>query len=251
MRSGSRSAGLAGGAALDLDLAAELVDADDRCALPNAPGHDGIRLFLPSIASLAILAGLGAGWLGERLRTGRRRVIAPLLVAAAIGECLVGIARLYPYTDSYYNGAIGGLKGAERAGFEVTYYWETAGSEFLEWAREKAREKPVSIAFPMDAPYHDLLREWGEIPTRVRIVALNEPPPGEPIRCDYFVLQSRRGFYYPRTTGWTGMATPCSRFAVKGSTFCESSPARNTRRPPATPARADPPASSLKSRIHL
>jgi 4-amino-4-deoxy-L-arabinose transferase-like glycosyltransferase len=166
-------------------------------ALPNAPGHDGIRLFLPSIASLAVLAGLGAGWLGERRRTRRLRVIAPLLIVAAISECLVGIARLYPYTDSYYNSAIGGLKGAERAGFEVTYYWETAGPEFLEWARAKAGEKPISISFSIDAPYHDLLREWGEIPIHMQTVALNEPTPSEPIRFDYFVLQSRRGFYFP------------------------------------------------------
>jgi hypothetical protein len=166
-------------------------------ALPSAPGHDGIRLFLPSIASLAILAGLGAGSLGERCRTGRFRVIAPLLIVAAISECLVGIARLYPYTDSYYNSAVGGLKGAERAGFEVTYYWETAGPEFLEWARAKAREKPISISFPIDAPYHDLLREWGEIPIRMQTVALNEPTSDKSIRSDYFVLQSRRGFYYP------------------------------------------------------
>jgi hypothetical protein len=166
-------------------------------ALPNAPGHDGIRLVLPSIASLAILAGLGAGWLGERRRTGWLRVIVPLLIVAAISECLVGIARLYPYTDSYYNCAIGGLKGAERAGFEVTYYWETAGPEFLEWARARAREKPISISFSIDAPYLDLLREWGEIPTRMQTIALNGPTPIEPIRCDYFVLQSRRGFYFP------------------------------------------------------
>ena len=166
-------------------------------ALPNAPGHDGIRLFLPSIASLAILAGLGAAWLGERLRTGWRRVIPSLVVVAAMGECLIGVVRLYPYTDSYYNSAIRGLKGAEQAGFEVTYYWETSGSEFLNWARAKARQKPISLAFPMDATYHNLLREWGEVPTGVRIVDLNEPPPGKPTRCDYFVLQSRRGLYYP------------------------------------------------------
>jgi len=30
-------------------------------ALPIAPGHDGIRLFLPSVASLAVLAGLMSG----------------------------------------------------------------------------------------------------------------------------------------------------------------------------------------------
>jgi hypothetical protein len=166
-------------------------------ALPNAPGHDGIRLLLPSIASLAILAGLAAGWLLERARTSRLRVIAPLLIVAAIVECLFGIARLYPYTDSYYSEAIGGLKGAERAGFELTYYWETAGPEFLEWARAQARRKPISISFSIDAPFHDLLREWGEVPPGMQTIALNGPTFIEPIRSDYFVLQSRRGFFFP------------------------------------------------------
>jgi Dolichyl-phosphate-mannose-protein mannosyltransferase len=166
-------------------------------ALPNAPGHDGIRLFLPSVATLAILGGLGAAWLAERLQIGWRRAVAPLLAAAAVGECLFGIARTYPYTDSYYSVAIGGLQGVERSGFELTYYWETAGPEFLNWARAEARRKPITLAFPMDATNHKLLREWGEIPPEVRIVDLNEPPPGKPIRSDYFVLQRRRGLYYP------------------------------------------------------
>ncbi len=166
-------------------------------ALPNAPGHDGVRLFLPSVASLAVLAALGAAWLAERFPTGWRRALAPLVVAAAVGECLFGIARTYPYTDSYYNVVIGGLKGAERAGFELTYYWETAGPEFFDWARGQATKKPVRLAFPMDATNHNLMREWGKVPPEVGIVDLNEPPPGKPVRSDYFVLQRRRGLYYP------------------------------------------------------
>jgi Dolichyl-phosphate-mannose-protein mannosyltransferase len=166
-------------------------------ALPNAPGHDGVRLFLPSVTTLAILGGLGAAWLAERLQIGWRRAVTPLLAAAAVGECLFGIARTYPYTDSYYCLAIGGLRGVERTGFELTYYWETAGPEFLNWARAEARRKPITLAFPMDATNHKLLREWGEIPPEVRIIDLNEPPPGKPIRSDYFVLQRRRGLYYP------------------------------------------------------
>jgi hypothetical protein len=166
-------------------------------ALPNAPGHDGIRQFLPSVASLAILAGMGVAWLAERLETGWRRVVPPLLATVAIGECIFGIARTFPYTDSYYNSAIGGLKGAERSGFELTYYWETAGPEFLDWARQQARTKPITLAFPMDATNHKLLREWGEIPPEVRVVDLNDPPAGKPIRSDYFILQRRRGLYYP------------------------------------------------------
>lgn len=166
-------------------------------ALPNAPGHDGIRLFLPSVASLAVLAGLGVGWLADRWRTGWKRAIPSLVAAAALGECLAGIAATYPYTDSYYNTAIGGLPGAERLGFELTYYWETIGPEFLRWAGDEAARRPAAFAFPIDSVNHDLLRDWGVLPPGVVVVDLNSPPPGPPVEPDYYVLQRRRGLYYP------------------------------------------------------
>ncbi|MDR3638942.1 MAG: glycosyltransferase family 39 protein [Isosphaeraceae bacterium] len=168
-------------------------------ALPNAPGHDGIRLFLPSVASLAVLAGLGACWLAERFPRPWATVVALLLPAAAAGECLVGMARTYPYTDSYYNAAIGGLPGAERLGFELTYYWETTGPEFLDWVRAQARRGPVELCFTMDAVNHKLLREWGDIPPAVKILDLNvlDRDAVTPTRPDY-VLQRRESLYYPR-----------------------------------------------------
>jgi hypothetical protein len=166
-------------------------------ALPNAPGHDGIRQFLPSVASAAVLAGLGAGWVVDRWPHGWRRTVALLVVAAAVAECLVGIARTYPYTDSYFNFALGGLKGAERRGFELTYYWETSGPEFLAWARAEARAKPVRLAIAMDVTNHELLREWGEIPPEVLILHMNQPQANKPERPDYYVQQRRFGLYYP------------------------------------------------------
>ena len=63
--------------------------------------------------------------------------------------------------------------------------------------RAKAKEQPISISFSIDAPYLDLLREWGEVPTSMQTIPLNGPTIIEPIRSDYFVLQSRRGFYFP------------------------------------------------------
>ena len=166
-------------------------------ALPMAPGHDGIRLFLPSVASLAVLAGLGVSWLLDSTRRSWVRQFGRVLAVLALGECLIGIARTYPYTDSYYNLAIGGLKGAERHGFELTYYWETTGPEFLEWVRGEARRGPVELCFTMDASNHDLLREWGDIPANVSILDLNTHTPNRPKRPSY-VLQRRRGFYFPR-----------------------------------------------------
>ena len=166
-------------------------------ALPNAPGHDGIRLFLPSIASLAVLAGLGVAWLVNSSTRRWGRAAAIVLAAVAVCECAIGIVRTYPYTDSYYNLAFGGLPAAEKEGFELTYYWETAGPEFLDWARSQSSQKPIILCFTMDDANHSLLREWGNLPPAVKTLDMNTPGRGKPELPDYYVQQRRRGLYYP------------------------------------------------------
>jgi hypothetical protein len=160
-------------------------------ALPNAPGHDGIRLFLPSIASLGVLAGLGAGWLKDRLQKYRVGWIAILLIAAAFVESLVGIVETYPYTDSYFSATVGGLPGAERLGLELTYYWETMGPEFFRWAHDQAQRGPLELRYSSPVITTMFLREWGTIPRKARIHPLDEV--AEP----FYLLQRRRGVYQP------------------------------------------------------
>ncbi len=161
-------------------------------ALPMAPGHDGIRLILPSVASFAILAGLGASFLAQR---SRRSLVAWLVALACLGECLVGIVRLYPYTDSYYNAAFGGLSGAERRGFELTYYWETAGPEFLRWVRRESANRPLALSMEIPQDFHDLLHEWGELPPGVRITLPN-------VVGALHVYQRRRAFWIISPQDW-------------------------------------------------
>jgi len=160
-------------------------------ALPGAPGHDGIRLILPSVASLALLAGFGAAWLGDRLRPRRLAWVAPLAVVVALGECVAGVGRTYPYTDSYYSAAVGGLRGAERLGFEVTYYWETLGIEFQNWLRFEGRRRPVGLRFPSPVITAFFLREWGMIPRQTLLV------PFDPAAAPDYPMQRRRGVYLP------------------------------------------------------
>jgi Dolichyl-phosphate-mannose-protein mannosyltransferase len=161
-------------------------------ALPNAPGHDMERLILPSLASLAVLAGLGVGYFAERLGHGRLAIVAPVVAALAIGECVVGIAQTYPYNLSYYNVAVGGPQGAERLGFDQTYYWETLGSEFLDWARQESLRRPVELHFPFGLLNIIILRHWGVFPERVRVADL------DPATHPYHVLQRNRGVYDPK-----------------------------------------------------
>ncbi len=160
-------------------------------ALPNAPGHDVERLLLPSLASLSILAGIGAGWLAGRLGSGRLRFVAPVVAGLAFGECLLGIAQTYPYNLSYYNLAVGGLPGAERLGFEETYYWDTLGPEFLDWARRRSSRESVELDFPLGLLNIMILRKWGAFPEAVRVGKL------DPTTHADYVLQRNRGIYAP------------------------------------------------------
>ena len=161
-------------------------------ALPMTPGHDVERLLLPSMLSLAVLAGLGVAaiirWGGDRPRS---RIAAGLLGLIAVGEGVTGIAQLYPYSLSYYNAALGGLKGAERNGFELTYYWDTLGPEFLDWVadRDRASAEPPELRFPSNLVTLPYLRYWGLLPARLRIVPFDqaENPP--------YVVQRRKGLH--------------------------------------------------------
>ncbi len=160
-------------------------------ALPNAPGHDVERLLLPSLASLCVLAGIGEGWLADRLGSGRLILVAPIIAGLAIGECLLGIAQTYPYNLSYYNLAVGGLPGAERLGFEETYYLDTLGPEFLDWARQRSSREPVELDFPLGLLNIMILRKWDAFPRDVRVAKL------DPTTHADYVLQRNRGIYAP------------------------------------------------------
>ena len=161
-------------------------------ALPGAPGHDGIRLILPSIASLALLAGIGAAALRDRLAGTRLARLPSILSALALSGAALGIASIYPYTLSYYSEAIGGLKGADRLGFQRTYYWDTLGPEFFTWVRDERRRHPLDLRFPSALIHVYYLREWGVLPPDVRVFGMDPES-----RDEVYVAQCRRTSYLP------------------------------------------------------
>jgi len=99
-------------------------------ALPLAPMHDGVRLFLPLFPFYCVLAGTGAVAVGEWITQGlgtrvpaatdRRDLIVALTIVAFITPAAFGTARVHPYQLSYFNALVGGIEGAERKGLEVT-----------------------------------------------------------------------------------------------------------------------------------
>jgi hypothetical protein len=111
-------------------------------ALPSAPMHDGVRLFLPLFPFYCALAGSGSVAIGEWVTRAlqvrfpsiaeRRDLIVALAIIACIAPAAIGTARVHPYQLSYFNAFVGGVEGAERRGLEVTNLKEVLNREVLE-----------------------------------------------------------------------------------------------------------------------
>ena len=157
-------------------------------ALPSVPPHDGVRLFLPSFAFLAALAGVGCGvvlrWPRE-LRPKRLVANGVVLLCAGSATSLFWYA---PQWLSYYNLLIGGLPGATAAGMEPTYYWDGLDRSVLDWLHENT-EPNEKVRFGAYPPENlELMRRhrWQTL----RRATQYDDRPG---RFRWYVLQRRPG----------------------------------------------------------
>jgi len=122
-------------------------------AVPGVPKYDGVRLFLPAFPFVALLAGIGGArcwdWVARRWP---RRPWRPLLLSVVFFlSQLAGIAWFHPYELSYYNALVGGLWGAEKLGFETTYWHEVVGPSLFRWIRRcAALDRRVARTLPWE-----------------------------------------------------------------------------------------------------
>jgi hypothetical protein len=172
-------------------------------ATPYAPPHDGLRLFLPSVAFFGILAGLGMGEIVSsiqktlfclreqmnRISLILRGILAPVFLVGGTVVCLRNLVCYYPHWLSFYNAVIGGPRGAWRAGLEPTYYWDALTPQVIDWlgAHSRKNEKVYFAA----GPYENLLLldRWGLLPFEFRTEA-----PGQ---YRWYVHQYRFGVWEP------------------------------------------------------
>lgn len=105
-------------------------------SLPGTPKYNGVRLFQPIFPWLAILAGVGIGWVARAVavwvsaraeEAARRlpRIAACTVVAVVLVAPLRATVESFPFGLSYYSELIGGLPGAVRLGMEPTYWGDT------------------------------------------------------------------------------------------------------------------------------
>jgi 4-amino-4-deoxy-L-arabinose transferase-like glycosyltransferase len=174
--------------------------------LPSAPMHDDIRLFLPVFPFLALLAGLGAGW----LLSGRLvpRMAAVALVALALGDAAVATARMHPYQGSYFNVLVGGVAGADRRGLEVTGMKEVLTREvYADLNRILPRGAKVDGGPFL---YEDLLfaQALGWLEPGLTVVE------GQP--SDYVLLVNRPGWFRPMDRALLRQGHPSYTVSLEG-----------------------------------
>ena len=111
----------------------------------RVPVYDGERLFLHVFPAWAMLIGLGFGWLFDR--AGRHRGVRAMLVALLVSQG-IGVVLTYPFGLSYFNLLVGGLRGAERLGFEVTYWDDAVDNVLLDRLAYEGRPDATASLMP-------------------------------------------------------------------------------------------------------
>lgn len=99
------------------------------------PAHDGVRLFLPTFFFVAALAGWGlialADGIAKVCRIRAAWLVRGLLAGLVLGSSAWQLIRIHPFELSYYNEAVGGPRGAWRAGFELSYWYDAFNGRTL------------------------------------------------------------------------------------------------------------------------
>lgn len=124
-------------------LLAWLVIPIARTCMPGAVNFDGIRHYLEFLPAAALLAGLAAGWLVERLaaiRPSWRYAVLGVIFAGILINTVANFATFGRYQHLYFNSLIGGFPGAAQAygEGEDTDYWAGSFRQAMTWLNANA-----------------------------------------------------------------------------------------------------------------
>ena len=184
-------------------------------SLPSVPKYGGIKLFLPALPFIAILAGLGFQTICDEIGRhfpGRRR----LAISAATGALLLlpGILGAVAYRHSwlsYYNTLAGGVAGATASGYERQYY----DLGYPQMAAAISRHLPqggLVAVVPNPKEYGPHLGRWqrqGMLPPTIRLAPLE--------RAELVILtHERRWLGYPELMARLRSRHLLERFEIAG-----------------------------------
>ncbi|MBN2289001.1 MAG: tetratricopeptide repeat protein [Candidatus Glassbacteria bacterium] len=163
--------------------------------LPGSPGHDGVRLFLPSFAFIAVLSAKGfhhlvpharelLGRLLGRLKTRAQPLAASVLLGLLVVPAAVVLARLHPYELCYYNVLAGGMSGADKLGMETTYWWDPVNGSACELINTTLPDS--SVISTRNNDLFRFLQELGRIKPSLRFDVMYP---------EYYLIYFRQGIF--------------------------------------------------------
>jgi 4-amino-4-deoxy-L-arabinose transferase-like glycosyltransferase len=189
--------------------------------LPGVPVYDGARLFLMAFPLWALLAGAGARWLVDHpklrawslLSVKKRRL---WLMGCFVALQGIGLVVYHPCTLSHYSLLVGGLWGAEKLGFEVTYWGDAVDESLLQEVAVRAPGEKIVFG-PNLAPFQAVGVSFSSkslAEARVTIVGWDAswraPPPG-----------CRFGVFYHRRADWERILPAIRGGRVVASRSCQ------------------------------
>jgi hypothetical protein len=127
-------------------------------SLPRVVVYDGERLFSVVFPLWAVMIGKGAGMAREWLSLRLPRVSATAVVCGFLACQSVGLFVTAPCWLSYYNLAVGGLRGAARLGLPTTYWGDSITRSLLREVAETVDARTLIAVAPVLTP-----AQWAEV----------------------------------------------------------------------------------------
>ncbi len=161
--------------------------------LPTTPKHDGIRQMLCVYPFLGLLSWFGLmGWLTalrQRLDLRRQGLLQIIGVPVILILLVAGVYRSHPFELSYYNCLIGGIRGAEKKGFEMTYYLEAVTPKLLKRLNPCLDKGKTLCMMP---PWPLLLEQYAQHGVLTGDFSVSRLGSGK--KMDYLLILRRRGY---------------------------------------------------------
>ena len=108
-----------------------------RVTVPGISIYGGVRQIMEFIPAMALLAGLGASYLIQKLKL---TIYKYLFILITFILLLIPIVKYHPHENVYFNFLVGGLKGAKEK--NIPYWGNSYGNAYKEafdWLKENAR----------------------------------------------------------------------------------------------------------------
>jgi hypothetical protein len=174
-------------------------------ALPQAPGHDGVRQIAVAFGMTAILAAWGLVVCARRCGSSIAGTCAALAVVASVVSCI----RYHPLQLSYYSEAVGGLPGAAKH-FEPTYFWDALTPDVVDWLNANT-DRDRTAFFQTNPENWRYLHRWGRLTARP-----HSPETAGAFRPQWYVMQHRTGSLHPHDKILIDRHTPAFRKSLFG-----------------------------------